>query len=54
MKTLAYLNATFMTGFKTAESNIEDLVLPVHDRYFSVLESSEEQTKYNELQKIKM
>ena len=36
-KALAEVNARFVCGFKTAESNIEDLSQPAHERHFTVL-----------------
>ena len=35
-KALAEANAGFICGFKTAESNVEDLQQPAHEKYFTV------------------
>jgi hypothetical protein len=36
-KALAQCNDSFVTGYKTAESNIAYLGLPYHDKYFQIL-----------------
>jgi hypothetical protein len=47
-KAFADANAQFVCGFKTAESNIEDLKNPSHERHFTVPDESEDpQTERN-------
>lgn len=48
-RALAEANAGFVCGFKTASSNVEDLVEPAHERYFSVLT---DQTAERDYQRI--
>jgi len=40
-KALAQANASFVCGFKNAESNIEDLSSPDYEKHFSVLADQE-------------
>ena len=53
-KGLAEANAGFVCGFKTAESNIEDLVQPVHEKFFEVPESASSQIDFNKVQHDKI
>jgi hypothetical protein len=48
-KALAAANAGFICGFKTAESNIEDLQHPAHEKYFAV---STEKSTLGEYEKV--
>jgi hypothetical protein len=50
-KALAEVNARFVCGFKTAESNIEDLSAPIHERHFTVLTEQASQEKYHTVQR---
>lgn len=48
-KALAAANAGFICGFKTAESNIEDLQHPAHEKYFAV---STEKSTLDDYQRV--
>ena len=50
-KALAEVNARLICGFKTAESNIEDLSAPIHERHFTLLTEQESQEKYHTVQR---
>lgn len=49
-KALAEVNARFVCGFKTAESNIEDLGVPPHERHFTVLSDQAAQENFHKVQ----
>ena len=49
-KALAEVNARLVAGFKTAESNIEDLSQPAHERLFTVLSDQDAQSAYHKVQ----
>ena len=40
-KVVASLNSVIMSGFKTGESNIENLITPLYTQYFEVLQPTE-------------
>jgi hypothetical protein len=43
-----------LCGFKTAESNIEGLTRPFHDKFFSVISENENSKEYNTRQMTKI
>jgi hypothetical protein len=53
-KALAEANAGFICGFKTAESNVEDLVEPAHERYFAVSTDQRAGADYHRVQGRKL
>jgi hypothetical protein len=46
-KALSQCNDSFVTGYKTAESNISYLGMPYHDRYFQILRKQDEHVAYH-------
>jgi hypothetical protein len=46
-KALAQCNDSFVTGYKTAESNIAYLGMPYHDKYFQILREQDEHVDYH-------
>jgi prephenate dehydratase len=53
-KALTEANAAFMCGFKTSESNIEDLKHPSYERFFTVMKDQAQSEEYRSLQLKKM
>jgi hypothetical protein len=48
-KALTEANASFMCGFKTSESNIEDLKHPSYERFFTVMKDQAQSEEYRSL-----
>lgn len=52
-KAMAGINASFTSGFKTAQCNIEDLGSPAFEKYFALPSYPEESEKFQKLQREK-
>jgi hypothetical protein len=53
-RAVATLNSAMMSGFKTGESNIENLIRPLYAQYFEVLKPSDDQKIAVEAEELRM